>query len=259
MDNINFNDLEFNLYELLNLSSECSTSDVRKQFRSIVKKFHPDKITKLEEKIYYNITIANQILSNQQTKNSYDNWLNHQSQDFNNLKSNFKNNNMESYFPKNRKEANIGFLRDSEILLERHGSIKEDNRNVSTRINYLQTNRDNLKTPIREHFRNTDHFNDEFDNRKVNGLYSDKIIKYENDKIIPYEHHKKGLNYVNLEDFNKLYVNDTIQTDSFTSLNRAFGLQPVMKNKRNQNISENISEYKKLSEDLRKLDINVDF
>lgn len=254
---MDFNELEFNLYELLNLPSNCTTSDVKKQFRMIVKKFHPDKISELEEKIYYNITLANHILSKQETKEKYDDWLNHQQKDFNYLKNSFKNSNVEEYFPKDRREANIGFLRDSQILLKRHGNIKEDTKSFDKRIKNLNSNRENLKGPTRENFRNTDHFNYEFDSRKENGAYSDKIIKYENDKIIPYEHHKKGLKYVDLRDFDKLYVNDTIQTDSFTSLNRAFGLQPVMKNTKGENISKNISEYKKLSEELQNLNIDI--
>lgn len=254
---MDFNNLEFNLYELLNLPQHSTTLDVKKKFRKIVKKFHPDKITKLEEKIYYNITLAHQILSNEETKLKYDQWLNNQNKDFNSLKNSFKDSNVDSYFPKNKKEANIGFLRDSEILLKRHGSINEDNRSFGKRISSLNNNREILKGPMRENFRNTDHFNYEFDERKVNGAYSDKIIKYENDKIIPYEQYKKGLGYVNLEDFDKLYVNDTVQTDSFTSLNRAFGLQPVMKNDKNQDISKNISEYKKQSEELKNISIDI--
>jgi curved DNA-binding protein CbpA len=254
---MDFNELEFNLYELLNLPSNCTISDVKKQFRIIVKKFHPDKISKLEEKIYYNITFANHILSKQETKDKYDDWLNHQQKDFNYLKNNFKNSNVEEYIPKNRREANIGFLRDSEILFKRHGNVNEDTRSFDKRIKNLNNNREDLKGPTREHFINTDHFNNDFDSKKENGVYSDKIIKYENDKIIPYEHHKKGLKYVDLRDFDKLYVNDTVQTDSFTSLNRAFGLQPVMKNTKGENISKNISEYKKLSEKLQNLNIDI--
>lgn len=254
---MHFNELEFNLYELLNLPTNCTTNDVRKQFRIIVKKFHPDKISKLEEKIYYNITLANHILSNQETKNKYDEFINHQEKDFNYLKNNFNSSNVENYFPQNKRDANIGFLRDSEILLKRHGSIKKDNMSVSTRMEKLNSTREDMKKPIRENFRNTEHFNEEFDHKKENGSYSNKIIKYENDKIIPYEHYKKGLNFVNLEDFNKLYVNDTIQTDSFTSLNRAFGLQPIMKNTRGENINENISDYKQLTEELKNLNIDI--
>lgn len=256
MSNINFNNLEFDLYELLNLEQNCSVQDVKKQFRKIVKKFHPDKISKLEEKIYYNITIAHQILSNEKTKNDYNIWLENKNKNFNNLKSSFKNTNVESYFPKSKKEASIGFQRDSEILLKRHGNVIEDNRNFGDRLNTINNNRSGLKNIKKEHYENTDEFNDTFDTRKQNGFYSDKIIKYENDNIIPYEHHKNGIKYVNLEDFNKLYVEDTIETSQFTSLNRAFMLQPFMKNDKKENISDGISKYKIQSEKLKNLEIN---
>jgi len=257
MSNINFNNLEYNLYELLNLNEKCTIQDIKKQFRKIVKKFHPDKISKLEEKIYYNITVAHQILSNDNTKQEYDNWLNNKNQDFNNLKSDFKSKDVESYFPKTKKEASIGFMRDSEVLLHRHGSISEDNRDFSIKLSDFNNNRDNLKNIRQEHYKNTDEFNDTFDLRKQNGEYSDKIIKYENENIVPYEHHKNSIRYVDLKDFNKLYVEDTVQTGHYTSLNRAFSLQPFMKNTKTKTISDNISNYKIQTEDLKNLEINL--
>ena len=54
---VSFNQLEFNLYELMNLPIDCTTEDVKKQFRKLIKKFHPDKISSIEESLYYNITI----------------------------------------------------------------------------------------------------------------------------------------------------------------------------------------------------------
>ncbi len=253
---INFNKLEYNLYELLGLQENCSIEDVKKQYRKIIKKFHPDK-TELEEKIYLNINIAYKILSHKNTKESYNEWLHMNLNDFNNLKASFKSNKIEDYFPKDKKEASIGFSRDSEILLKRHGTINVDNRNFNIRCKDKKVERENIRLPNRENFRNTDHFNNDFENKKINGEYSDKIIKYENDKIIPYQHSKKGLHYVDLRDFNKLYVEDTVETADFTSLNRAFGLQPVMKETRGDNISTNIAEYKKVTEDLNNLNINI--
>jgi curved DNA-binding protein CbpA len=79
MDNdtetIKYNSLEFNLYELLNLPIDCTSEQVKKTFRKLIKQFHPDKITDVEEKIYYNLTIANHILGNPASKEKYDRWL----------------------------------------------------------------------------------------------------------------------------------------------------------------------------------------
>ena len=76
MDNLDFNNLDYDLYELLELTRNCSISDVKKNFRNAIKKFHPDKINQREEEMYYNLTFAHHVLSNERLKNKYDKWLN---------------------------------------------------------------------------------------------------------------------------------------------------------------------------------------
>ena len=88
------------------------------------------------------------------------------------------------------------FIKDSECLQNRHGSLLEDSRNFSERMNSKKTQREEKFSIPRENFRDQDEFNVTFDNKKKNGEFSDKIIKYENDKIVAYEHHKKGLKYI---------------------------------------------------------------
>ena len=144
-------------------------------------------------------------------------------------------------------------------LQNRHGNFLEDSRNFSERINSKKTQRDEKFSITRENFRDQDEFNLTFDNKKEDGEFSDKIIKYENDKIVAYEHHRKGLKYVNLEDFNKLYVEDTVEAPTFTSLNRAFKLQPVIKNKKSNNINTEMDNYKNQTDTLSSInyDLNV--
>jgi curved DNA-binding protein CbpA len=257
MNNIDFNKLEFNLYELLDLNQSATSEDIKKKFRKIIKKFHPDKISNLEEKIYYNITLANVILSNQTTKNKYDNWLNNKDKDFNFLKSNFKNENIDNYFPKTKQEATIGFYRDSNILLKKHGNYVEDNRIFSKKLNDINIKRNNLKNLKKEQFKNTKDFNSTFDKKKENGDYSRQIIKVENEEIVPYDTSKSNISYVELKNFNKLYLEDSVQTSNYTSLNRAFLLQPVMKNVK-EDINKELSKYKNQTENLKNIDIDID-
>ena len=256
MNNIDFNKLEFNLYELLDLNQSATSEDIKKRFRKIIKKFHPDKISNLEEKIYYNITLANVILSNQKTKNKYDNWLNNKDKDFNFLKSNFKNENIDNYFPKTKQEATIGFYRDSNILLKKHGNYVEDNRIFSKKLNDINIKRNNLKNLKKEQFKNTKDFNSTFEKKKENGDYSRQIIKVENEEIVPYDTSKSNISYVELKNFNKLYLEDSVQTSNYTSLNRAFLLQPVMKNTK-EDINKELSKYKNQTENLKNIDIDI--
>jgi DnaJ-class molecular chaperone len=256
MDNIDFNKLEFNLYELLDLTQLATSDDVKKKFRKIVKKFHPDKISELEEKIYYNITLANLILSNQKTKNKYDNWLNNKDKDYNFLKSNFQNDNVDDYFPSTKQEALVGFHRDSDILLRRHGNYVEDNRTFSKKLDDVSSRRENLKDIKKENFKSTRDFNSTFDKKKENGDYSRQIIKVENEEIVPYDTSKSNISYVELKNFNKLYLEDSVQTSNYTSLNRAFLLQPLMKNTK-EDINKELSKYKNQTENLKNIDIDI--
>ena len=117
-DTIQFNSLEFNLYELLNLPINSTIEDIKKQFRRLIKQFHPDKINDIEEKLYYNITLAHHILGNLQSKEKYDRWLLKSNQSHSSLKDNFKTEEekIKEYFPKSKEEAQISYQQNFEML-----------------------------------------------------------------------------------------------------------------------------------------------
>jgi DnaJ-class molecular chaperone len=58
---IDFNNLKYNLYELLNVKQSDDSIKIKKKFMKVIKNFHPDKNSTLEEDIYYHIILANQI------------------------------------------------------------------------------------------------------------------------------------------------------------------------------------------------------
>ena len=70
-----FSKLKFNLYEIMKLKPDCTPKQVKKVYRKLVSKFHPDKNSSVEEDIFNHIVIAYQILSNPIEKNSYDSFL----------------------------------------------------------------------------------------------------------------------------------------------------------------------------------------
>jgi molecular chaperone DnaJ len=72
---INFETLKFNLYDILNISKDASESKIKKAFRNLILNFHPDKNSEAEEDIYQHIIIANQVLSNNNTRSKYDDFL----------------------------------------------------------------------------------------------------------------------------------------------------------------------------------------
>ena len=72
---INFDQLKFNLYELLAVTQDASEKKIKKAYRKLIIKFHPDKNNLLDDEIYNHLTLANQVLTNSELRKSYDQWL----------------------------------------------------------------------------------------------------------------------------------------------------------------------------------------
>jgi curved DNA-binding protein CbpA len=262
METLDFNDLEFNLYELMNLPFDCSYDDVKVKFRKLIKKFHPDKITKIEEKIYYNLTLAHHILSTPKIRKQYDEWLTFISKEHTDLKSGFKQaqEEVKKYFPKTQKDAVKDYDVKSKQLWERHGGYKEDRRDMNIIYSEYNNTRSNLNEIEKESFNNTDDFNNKFTERKEKGgKYSDKLIKYDKKtQIIPYNNSNSSLSFVKLEDFNKMYLEDPVIGSYYASLSLAFKLQPNFKLDKSRNIEKNMNKYKQQTEELKNIHNNLD-
>jgi curved DNA-binding protein CbpA len=255
MDSLNFSDLEFNLYEILNLPQNCTNNDIRTTFKKLVKKFHPDKITELEEKIYYYITLANHILTDVNSRAAYDRWL-----------LNFSNNveikqedkeereNMDKYFPNNYFEATKNFNKEEYNFKKRHGLDDEDNRTFSELYDDKINKLNNLENIEKENFKNMKDFNNKFDNRmKPGGKYSNNVIIYDkNNQIVKHNIKNNQLKYSNLRDLNKMYCDDTVIGSYYTSIDIAYKLQPISNVKTNDSLDNAINDYNSQTNDLYK-------
>jgi len=89
---MNFDNLKFNLYEILNISPDASENKIKKAYKNLILNFHPDKNSDAEEDIYLHIIQANTILTNKEQRKKYDEYLNKKSEDHFDLKNNFKKN-----------------------------------------------------------------------------------------------------------------------------------------------------------------------
>jgi curved DNA-binding protein CbpA len=242
-NDIQFNSLEFNLYELLNLPISCTGEEIKKTFRKLIKQFHPDKITEIEEKIYYNITLAHHILSNPTSREKYDRWLLKSNQSHSTLKENFKNEEevIRNYFPKNKEEASVQYAQNFEMLGKRHGNYVEDKRSLQNI--YKDKEKERVKVSVqKEDFVNMDDFNNTFTKRKVNGHYNNMIVK-KTTEIQPFTF--KGSNLAELKDFDKVYVNDN-------QYKYAFELLPSDENLMNKkNMKERLDDYNNTTQSLK--------
>lgn len=248
---IDFNTLKYNLYTILNVSNDADNVTIKTKFMKIIKNFHPDKNTELEEEIYYHIILANQVLLNKELRKKYDLFLDPNINTFIDLKESFNkmnkdmNNTTKTSGPLSIKE----FTDKCELLNKKHNAVldssKLDNVIVMERLEKIKQERNNIKI-IKEDIKDEKDFNNKFNNNKIDGKFKDQIIEYNpSSDLATYISHN---NYTNIEDIDKLYVEDTIQSTDFSSLNRAFLLHPTTLNiDDKKSLDDKMKEYKKQS------------
>jgi curved DNA-binding protein CbpA len=248
---IDFNNLKYNLYELLNVQIDADSKKIKKNFMKVIKNFHPDKNSDLEEEIYYHIILANQILLDNESRKKYNEFINGTAESFKELKTSFAKSikDIKQYFP--TQDTNIqSFNAKIEELNMKHGYTNNTTESVMERFNKIKgmRNVDNINIE-KEKFETIDEFNNKFDvNKTENKKIQEQIIEF---KGPPQElsTYIVGEQYTSLGDLDKLYVEDTILSSKFSSLDRAFMIQPVSQTDiTNKSVKERMTDYKNQTE-----------
>jgi len=250
---IDFNTLKYNLYTILNVPNDADNVTIKTKFMKIIKNFHPDKNTELEEEIYYHIILANQVLLNKELRKKYDLFLDPNINTFNDLKESFNKMNKDmNTISKNNGSDSLSkkeFTEKCELLNKKHNAVldssKLDNQVVMERLEKIKQERNNIKI-VKEDIKDDKDFNNKFNNNKIDGKFKDQIIEYNpSSDLATYISHN---NYTNIEDIDKLYIEDTIQSTDFSSLNRAFLLHPTTLDiDDKKSLDDKMKEYKKQS------------
>ena len=241
---INYSELKFNLYEVLGLTNEASENKIKKSFKKLVIKLHPDKNPDSNEEIFTHIIIANQVLSNSNLRKEYDNYL----EDANektlhvDLKNNFESTikDVEKFFPI-KENATKTFKTKIDELNKKHGVNDELNgKNIMSQYDRIKKSRDtNISIP-QEKISNRDDFNQKFESRKDTGTFDSNIIQV-NSGLGTYQTNDA---LVGIGDYSKLYVEDTVSTGNYTSLDMAFKIQKINPNLSEKSLKERMEEYK---------------
>jgi curved DNA-binding protein CbpA len=247
---INFNNLKYNLYELLNIQTNADSIKIKKNFVKVIKNFHPDKNSDLEEEIYYHIILANQILLDNESRKRYDDFISETAPSFKELKTSFTKsiNDMNQHFP--TKDTSVhSFNNKIDELNKKHGYISNSSESVMDRFNKIKGNRDMYidQTKIeKETFKNMKEFNSKFDVNKLDGgKFQEQIIEFKGPPL-ELSSYIVGEQYTSLCDLDKLYVDDSILSSKFTSLDRAFMIQSVSNiDVPNNTVKEKMNDYKK--------------
>ena len=223
MDNINIEDIiDVNLYEVLDINEEASEIEIKKQYKKLILKYHPDKNNN-DSEIYELITLAYNILSNKELKKLY-NELRLIKWDFTKLKK-------ESLktTPKYEKK---NFDNLNEEYNKKHGC------NINEKILNIQEFNKKLSELIDE--RNKEIIKLKKINKKEFQKEFEKVKRTEDDinnDLIPYNLELVLLN--NIDNINKLY--DTGETE----INKRFLLNTLPKYKENNlSYEDQIKNYK---------------
>ena len=253
---INFDTIKYNLYEILNVQPDSDDAKIKKSFMRIIKKFHPDKNSELEEDIYYHIILANQILLNKESRKKYDAYLFNSASTFDELKSNFNKYTKDQPVAQNKAHDTSNFndkiielnnkhgftqsLNNSEKVLDRYTKIKN-----ARELNDIKIDKIDIKTPK--------DFNTTFETNKMQGLVGSAIIELPYDATQELSTFVSFDNYTNLADIDKLYIEDSIQNSKFSSLDRAFKLHPTeLLNLKSsgKSFEERMDDYKKQGKEI---------
>jgi len=243
MNDIDISNLKYNLYDILNVSSNDSIQDIKKKYIKTIKIFHPDKNSQLEEDIYHHIILAGQILTNQILKDKYDKII------LNKIKTHDE---LKDLFVKDSDKEKKIIKKNFEVLNNEYNT-KHGYNNYSNDTSFL--NNDNKieqvnKNIINEYNNLLSERNTKLDNKLNNNIYKQEI----NNEIIkvPSEitNYIDGEIFTYISDLNNLYINDSIQTSKFTSLDKAFILYSINIEIDNLPLNEKIKIYNNLTKEL---------
>jgi curved DNA-binding protein CbpA len=243
---VNFKELKYNLYEVLGLSNKASDNKIKKNFRKLVLELHPDKNPNSSEDLYNHVIIANQVLTNPQKRKEYDSFLDEQNKkdSFLDLKNNFESQtkDIEKYFP-TKTNAKSNFTTKIDELNKKHGySENDDVGNAKNRYEKIKKDRDSQVFIPQERISNMDEFNYKFDKKKDTGEFKDQIIVSNTNSSLGTYQPSDGLTTIG--DYSTLYLEDSISTGNFTSLDQAFKLHKVDTKVSEKSLEERMKEYK---------------
>jgi len=242
----NFDDLKYNLYELLGLTKDASENRIKKTIKKLVLELHPDKNKDASDEILDHLYKAKDILSNPKSRKNYDDFLEDSTKkdSFLDLKSNFTNQkvDIEKYFPV-KEEAEKTFLNIIEEKNKKHGVVaNNDNLNTMSKYESIKKNRNSQISIPQERIANTKDFNNKFESKRETGVFNEQLIVSNHNTNLGTYQPNDGLATIN--DYSSLYAEDSVSTGSYTSLDMAFKMQKINSEYKEKTIAERMKEYK---------------
>jgi len=269
---INFDELNVNLYDILEIKPNCGIRDIKDSYKKLVLLYHPDKNSDIDPELFSMISIAYKVLKKPDIRIKYDKYLQTKksiSMNHNDIKKNYSEINKSYNNNLNKDDSKKEFYSKMEQLNKKHNYTENnDNRTIKEKLDKIKVNRNNLNFNFPQIFENnkdfnSNKFNDNFDSFK-NGNESlntnnQNIVKANTD-INPLAFNGFNNEYTNfstINDIDKLYTEDTsFHSDNYTSLDNAFSLKQVNQNIDNRSLEEKLHQRNSETDKLKNLSVN---
>ena len=210
------------LYEILDISKESSESKIKKSYKKLVLRLHPDKPSG-DEEAFELVNLSYTILRSEKLRKIYDikrdDYLN--SRDFRSLK--YEKIEKPSTIPETKEMAKSNFKKLERELNNKH-NFKLDELNVinsselKKRMDTLQFSRRNFdedyKNTVKKKSLSKSDFNEMFIN--------DTVVEDTCNEIIAYNSSSSSITNFTPIDFNNLYDENGSSTTKYSSLDNAF-------------------------------------
>lgn len=242
----NFDDLKYNLYEMLGLTKEASENRIKKTIKKLMLELHPDKNKDTKDELLQHLYSAKEILGDVKKRKDYDDFLENSSKkdSFLDLKNNFSSQkkDIEKFFPV-KEEAEGSFLSKIEQSNLKHGfSPNSDFENIMKKYENIKQNRSSQISIPQEQIINSKDFNSKFENKKDSGKFNEQIIVSNPNSSLGTYQPNDGL--ATIGDYSNLYAEDSVSTGSYTSLDMAFKMQKINTEYKEKSLEQRMKEYK---------------
>lgn len=235
---------ELDLYEILNVNQKDDLKKIKKSYKKLVLKIHPDKPTG-DREMFELVNLAYLVLKNEKNRKIYDserdNYIEN-NKSFENLKFNRDNKNI---IPISKEDAQKEYINQEMMLNKKHGfDIKNDKpisqSEMMKRINDLNFSRNNFLTESKSKFKKVNLSNYDFNDSFINDVEVDNDIS--ND-IIAFNDSNNSIvsNYSSINNFD-LYSSIGSNSSNYSSLENAFS------QKLPKNINNNYSDHNSLTD-----------
>ena len=211
-----------NLYDILNVSQDCSKKDIKNAYRKLAKKFYPDLPTG-DAEMFELVTHAYNVLSNEKRRKEYDDLYKISSEaisDHVSLKSrskNFMKAQETDVVKKTKKEHQIDFVHADEEFNRKHGFNPSDQHAFSTnelkrRYLDLQSSRDiDFNEVMPENLFEGRKFNNEIFNAMFDKMQPTMDLIPHDGTPLPWNGVSgDGTNFSTLNSYDNLYAEDDI-------------------------------------------------